>query len=213
MNRKQVVLLIAIVFILIFFSCIFHTFIQVNIIEPAAFVLWTLWRVLESVSQNVYWQLLIWGSIFLLFRFMPNKKVSQTAYHHREYSKELMGSLFWKNLIHEAQFSLDKRDSLQHELYNMLIDILATKEQSSREEVQERFTQQKYQFPVFVYQYFKTKEETWNLILNRQGLKWAGNLPKLFQTAWVQPYYKKNQQILTWMETLMESNDEEYIFK
>ena len=213
MKARKILLFTGIALLLLLLGYVFRTFIQVNIIEPAAFVLWALWRVLESINQNVYWQILIWGSVFLLIRFLPSKKISQTAYQHKNNSKEIGGSLYWHHLLVEAQFSINKRESLRHELETMLISTLVMQEQSSKETVQNKFVQKQYAFPDYIYQYFSENNNTWKTTLLNQWLKVVSFSPNTVQQLVTKSFLTNTRQIINWMQTQMESGNENPTFE
>lgn len=209
MKTRKITLLISLTLLLILFAYVFRTFIQVNIVEPAAFVLWAVWRALQSVNQNVYWQILIWGSVFLLIRFLPGKKSSQTAYQHKNNSKEIGGSLYWHHLLLEAQFSMEKRDFLRFELKSMLINTLALQQQVNRATVQTKFEQREYAFPDFVYQYLYVEDASgWKIALQNQWLGIASYFPAWLQQSITNTFITQTRQTINWMQTQMESGYE-----
>jgi hypothetical protein len=208
MKTRKNILLGILILLLILFAYVFRTFLLVNIIEPAAFVLWAAWRVLQSINQNVYWQILIWGSVFLLIRFLPTKKASQTAYQHRNNNKEIGGSLYWHHLLLEAQFSMEKRNFLRFELKSMLINTLALQQQVSRETVQTKFNQKQYAFPDFVYQYLCTDGSGWKAALQNQWLTIVSYFPAWLQQSITNTFITQTRQTINWMQTHMESGYE-----
>ncbi|MBI9049832.1 MAG: hypothetical protein JEZ00_10455 [Anaerolineaceae bacterium] len=204
MKRKRQLMFILSLSTILTVGIVFRTFILVNIIEPTALLFWAVWRVLISVNQNIYWQTLIWGSIFLLLRFMPNKTVNQTAYTEKANSKEIKGTTFWKSLLYEAAGNPAKEDALRFELEKLMLFGLAQQERSSMDEVKKRMQQYEYDFPDFVYRYFLPPAFTWKNRFARLVKSISHTLPIWIRQLWVSHEQQKIHQMLTWLQKTLE---------
>ena len=204
MNRERriLVLRIGVIFLLLLLIVIFRHLLWRWLVQPAAFVLWALWRVLASVDQIFYWFLLIGIALLLLIRRLPNEPQENSAYANHG-SIVVKGTAYWQDLIQTASRDEVKRQIVRRDLEKMLINGLILQEHSDRDTIKLKLAEKGYPFPAFVYAYFYPDEKNWRYRL-KQSLRQSGwAFP-----GWLQPdkmkYQHTIQTILIWMEETLE---------
>ena len=152
--QKRILLTVLLLAIGILLILQFKTFLWSTLVEPIALLFWSGWRVILSVDQNIYWQLLLWGSFFFFLRFIPTQKERSTAYGDIENGKSIKGLAYWQTLISAAADDMDQRSILRHELEKLLILGLAIQERMENDEVKRRLIAHQIDCPEFIYAFF-----------------------------------------------------------
>jgi hypothetical protein len=201
----------------ILFSCLFlfsglililqfRTFLWVNLVEPAALLLWAGWQVILSVDQQVYWHLLIWGSFFFFFRLIPSSKGNSSAYTDKESVKAIKGTAYWHTLISTADKDLEKRAQLRRDLEKILILGLAMQQRTGKTEVRDRLISRQISCPDFVYNYFFSTQQLTNE--QQHTLKdihsWIPVWLRRLYSHERKQYHQTLNDVLQWMEQTLE---------
>lgn len=115
-----------------FFSLavVFRSFLMTNIIEPIALFLWTLWRIVASVNQNVYWIILIALCILVMIRLVPRvtNNPPSTAYTYKYSWPNPVEH--WRTLIQEASLGRSEFEHLRDGLKQLIESVVAQVERS-----------------------------------------------------------------------------------
>lgn len=101
----------------------FRSFFVANIIEPIAVLCWTVWGIISSVNQNIYWMILIVICSTLMIRLIPSgkAKLSNPAYNYRYMSPNRVE--YWKKLIEESIFGKEEGERFRVNLENLLMSV------------------------------------------------------------------------------------------
>ncbi|MBC8504175.1 MAG: hypothetical protein ISR58_19600 [Anaerolineales bacterium] len=99
-----------------------RSFLTTYIAEPVAILGWVVWRIIESVDQNIYWVLLIVLCSMLVVRFalIRMETFPSSAYLEPEMNPARLGH--WQRLIKEAGFGKSERQVLEERLLQLLLD-------------------------------------------------------------------------------------------
>jgi hypothetical protein len=201
-------------FLLISFS--FPDFVQDNFVRPIALVLLLGWRILLSIDQRIYWFALVLAvmlyALIRLYRlFQAPDTFEQTQSPDSNSTLEQISH--WQTSIRLTDFNLDQSDSLKRNLINMLAAIYASKQfRAVPYEVYGALEQRQIPLPESVYTFlFPAKPSGAQL-----SIKWLlhnlRNMPRKQIRRWTgrekAEYYQMLEQVLKFMEAVMENEDD-----
>ena len=211
-NNKQFALPILITVLFVIFVASFRSFLLTNIVEPVALLFWALWRIITSVDQHIYWSVLIVFCSILALRLIPsgNDSSSGSAYNDRE--KSLIRVEHWQTLMRNAVLGNDESRRLRDSLKDLLRSIAAQDERSESIELEDVLTKGEIPLSLAVQQYLFPPADTGGKFFINQKIN-----PMLRSPRWLRKWigkfiYQDNtliDEIIRWMETELEINDEE----
>lgn len=205
-KQKRMLLVVGLLLIGTLLIIQFRIYLWNNLVEPIALLFWAGWRVILSVDQQIYWQLLIWGSIFFFLRFLPTQKERSTAYAEKENGKSIKGLAYWQILVSSAANDDDKRALLRRDLEKMLILGLSIQERVEKEEIKRRLSSHQMDCPEFIYAFFYPDQQ------DEKGIFEKIKKSHYFLPAWLRnlnhrekmQYQHTLSAILQWMEQTLE---------
>jgi hypothetical protein len=219
-SRRTVLIITLILgpFLLIGFS--FPAFVQDNFVIPIALVLLLAWRIVQSVDQHVYWLALIVAVVaYALIRLYRPLQAPNTF--EQTQSLDLNGTLeqisYWRTSIRLTDFRLDRSNGLERNLARMLAAIYASKQfHAIPYEVYSALEQRQMPLPEPVYAFLfpaqssgakrsiKQLLRNWCDIPRKQIRRWSGREKT--------EYYQRLEQVLKFMESVMENEDDDQRF-
>lgn len=103
----------------------FRSFFMANIIEPIAVLCWTLWRIIASVNQSIYWTVLIIICLSLVLRLIPMATDNQPnpAYTYKYKSPNRVE--YWQTLINESMLGREDGERLRGNLESLFTSVNA----------------------------------------------------------------------------------------
>jgi hypothetical protein len=205
-KQKRILLLFGLLVIGTLLMIRFRLFLWSNLVEPIALLFWAGWKVILSVDQQIYWQLLIWGSVFYFLRFLPTQKERSTAYGEKENGKSIKGLAYWQSMVSSAANDVDKRALLRHDLEKILILGLSNQERMDKEEIKKRLSSHQIECPEFIYAFFYPDQQ------DEKSFYKKNMQSHYFLPAWLRnlnhrekiQYHHTLSAILQWMEQTLE---------
>lgn len=183
----------------------FHSFLITNIFEPIAVLFWAVWRIIASVHQNTYWTILVLLCFILLIRVLPFRRNSSDPAYHPEHSSPNRVEE-WLRLMKNAVSGNDETEYLRDSLKRLLISVHQA-EQIHSLRVDETMMRESASLPVVVRGFlFSTKaKQSFRLRLLLLLPKWLrSSASKVFQINSI-----PIEETLTWMESMMEINNDQ----
>ena len=210
-NNKQFALPILITVLLVILIVSFRSFLLTNIIEPIALLFWAFWRIITSVNQHVYWMALIVLCSMLFLRLFPSgdNKSSRSAYNDR--GKSLNRVEHWQTLMKDSVLGNDKSRRLHDSLKDLLISIVAQGEEGDPIELEEFVAKGKVPLSLATQQYLYPPVERHGKFHLNQKINIMSLAPRWLRKwrgKFVHQDYTSIDEILRWMETELEIDDE-----
>ena len=218
---RRNVLIIAFIlglFLLVGFS--FPSFVQDNFITPLALVLWLGWRILQSVDQQVYWLVLILAVVFYflirLYRWaLEGDTVEQSQSRYSNAALEQMSH--WRTSIRLTDFKIDRSNSLERDLAQMLAALYASKQlHVAPHEVYSALEYRQMPLPEPVYTFLFPAQSSGAKRSAKQILRNLRDIPRKQIRRWTgrekAEYYQLLDQALKFMESVVENEHDDQRF-
>gem|GEM_PF-1695085 len=214
---RRAVLIIALIlgpFLLISFS--FPAFVQDNFVKPIALVLLLGWRIVQSIDQRIYWFALVFAvllyALIRLYRlFQVPNTFEQTQSPDSNAALEQIN--YWWTSIRLTEFEVDQADGLKRNLINMLTAIYASKQfHAMPYEVYGALEQRQIPLPEPVYAFLFPAQPFGAKRSIKQALRRWRDMPRRQIRRWTgrekAEYYQMLEQVLKFMEAVMENEDD-----
>ena len=189
----------------------FRSFLMDNVIEPVALLCWAVWRIISSVDQNIYWIALIVICTILVVRLIPSEKDNSSSPALNQTYKPPNRVEYWQTLIDEAMLGKNKSEYLRYRMKELVMSIIAEVEQPATTEVNEMIATKIPSLSLAAHQYLFPPDENHGT----SPMKIRTNIT-VFSPKWLRRWQRKYthqnnvvlDEILKWMETELEINDE-----
>ena len=201
--------LLIVLFVILVVS--FRSFLRANFIEPIALLLWTLWHVISSVDQHIYWVILIVICSILAIRLLPSgiEDSHESAYSRIDQSPSRVD--YWQSLIKNAALGSDENERLHDNLKNLLLTVVAQDERAEPVEIEDVIAKGKTPLPLTTQRLLFPQNGTrWKFPVGQQlkflylGPRWL----RRWTNKFVHQDYTLIDETLRWMEIELELNDE-----
>jgi len=187
---------------------------------PIAFVLLLCWRIVQSVDQQVYWV----GLIFLVV-FYGLIRLYRWAYgvdtFKQTQSLDLNATLeqisYWQTSIRLTDYKIDRSNILEHSLAKMLAAVYASKQlHVTQYEIYSALEQRQMPLPEPVYTFLFPAQSSGAKRSIKQILRSLRDIPRKRIRRWTgrerAEYYQLLDQVLTFMESVMENEHDDKRF-
>lgn len=218
---RRTVLIIAFIlglFLLVGFS--FPSFVQDNFVIPIALVLLLCWRILQSVDQQVYWlglifAVVIYGLIRLYRWTYGTDTFEQTRSLDSNAALEQIS--YWRTSICLTDFKMDRSNILARNLAKMLAAVYASKQlHVTQYEIYSALEQREMPLPDPVYTFLFPAQSSGTKRSIKQMLRSLWTIPHQRIRHWTgrdkAEYYQLLDQVLKFMESVMENDDDDKRF-
>lgn len=195
--------------VLLLLGILFRSFIQDNFITPVSLVIWVFWRFLQSIDQGLYWGLLIFCIlIFALVRGFE-KPPSFEKTMDSGFNATLESMNFWRTMILITLDEIEQPNLLKRDLGRMLATIYSTKNtEVDYFETYNALRQGTIALPRHIYDFLYAAEDAASQPSLLRRLKAIRQKPIAWYRHWtrrdVADYYRSIEEVLTYMESLME---------
>jgi hypothetical protein len=217
-QRVLIIVLILGPFLLIGFM--FPSFIQGNFVTPIALVLLLVWRIVQSVDQQIFWFVLIFAAaLYAFIRLYRLLQVPNTF--EQTQSPDLNVTLeqinYWRTSLRLTDFRLDRSRDLQRSLANMLAALYASKQlHVAQYEIYSALEQREMPLPEPVYTFLFPAQSSGAKRSIRQVLRNLRDIPRKRIRRWTgrekAEYYQLLEQTLKFMESVMENEHDDKRF-
>jgi hypothetical protein len=219
-SRRTVLIITFILgsFLLVGFS--FPSFVQDNFIIPIALVLWLCWRILQSIDQQVYWLVLLLAVVFYflirLYRWAQGADTLEQT-QSSDSNDALEQISYWRTSIRLTGFKIDPANSLERSLAKMLAAAYASKQlHVAQHEVYSALEQRQMPLPEPVYTFLFPAHSSSAKRSIKQILRDLRDIPRKRIRRWTgrekAEYYQLLDQVLTFMESVMENEHDDQRF-
>jgi type IV secretory pathway VirB3-like protein len=189
----------------------FRSFLMDYIVEPIALLFWAVWRIISSVDQNLYWIALIVICTLLVIRLIPSEKDNSPSPAYIYKYKPPNRVEYWQTLIDESVRGKNKNEYLRYRMQELTMTILSQVEQPAITEADEVMTTEALSLSPAARQYLFPLNKKDRVSSFKDQLSNDVVVPR-----WLRRWRRKNIQqyntildeILKWMETELEINNE-----
>ncbi len=207
-RRTSLLLLLILLFLL---AILFRSYLLENLVMPVALLFWLLRRVVLSVDQGVYWGLMIFLSAFYFFIRTARTPVFDEPVPQPGGNATLETMRYWRTAILLTGEAADQPDVLKQDLVRLLASIYAAREPDvTLMQTYDALKQRQIPLPASIQAFLFPNEST----ASRRSLAQIASgawhtLGKCFR-RWTgrdkAAYYRSIEEVLDFMETLMEKN-------
>lgn len=185
----------------------FHSFIMINIVEPAAIMLWAFRRIISSVNQNIYWMLLIIGCSILVMRLFPaeNSNKPNPKYNYKIKSPNRVE--YWRSLLNDAIIEKRGIEYLRSNLKELLTLVIGQEERSNPSGAKKVVLLGRTPLPISVQGFLFSPKRKRKIFSGGIPLQSLFSTPEWFRRRaikFVQPDDTLIDEVLQWMESTME---------
>ncbi len=209
---RRVFLGILLIALIVLLGIVFRTLIFNLFVLPVAALCWLLWRLLLSIDQEIYWELLIFLTlIYVIFRLT---KVSAGAAHTAasDPNTALESVNYWRTSIMVTSHEIDRPNLLTSNLGRLLAAVYARQQpETPLYEVYMALTRREIPLPESINNFLFPQETT----ASTGGIRRLLNVIRQALTRWyrqrtgrdVVEYYQSIEKVIDLMESSMEAND------
>jgi hypothetical protein len=217
-RRVLIIALILGPFLLIGFM--FPSFIQDNFVTPIALVLLLGWRIVESIDQQIYWYLLICAAaLYAFIRLYRLVQMPDTFEQTRspDSNAALEQINYWWISLRLTDFRRDRSGGLQRSLAHMLAASYASKQlHVTQYEIYDALEQRQLPLPEPIYTFLFPAQSSGAKRSIKQLLRDLRDIPRRQIRRWTgrekAEYYQLLEQVLKFMESVMENDDDDQRF-
>jgi hypothetical protein len=196
---------------------LFHSFILDNIIKPVAVLLWVFRRILLSVHQEIYWGVLIFLALVIAFVRWPRSAPAQESPHLSDSNATLIEINSWRTSIWMTSNEIDKFNILKQNLGWTLASLFASNQPGKALwEIHEALKQQQISLPPPIYDFLFRVQPAGRKRSFRQMIQMIRHAPGKWTSRWTgrdqAGYYRSIEAVLTFMESLEETNHDDRHF-
>ena len=190
---------------------LFRSFILENIIKPVGLVLWVFRRILLSVNQKIYWGLLIISAVIVAF-FRLNKSSPDEMPPLPSDSNATLDEIdSWRTSIWLTGNEIEKFNTLKQNLGWTLASLFASYQPGKAQwEIYEAIKQKQISLPIPIYDFLYPGEPSGEKRSLRQILRIIQRAPGRWARRRtgrdLAEYYRSIEAVLTFMESLKETN-------
>jgi hypothetical protein len=209
---RRVSLVILLLALIVLMGIVFRTLVFNVFVLPVAALCWLLWRLLLSVDQDIYWELLIFTAlIYVIFRLTKvSAGTTHTAASDPNTALETVN--YWRTSIMVTHNEIERPNLLKSNLGRLLAAVYA-RQQPERPlyEVYSALSRREIQMPESINNFLFPQE----LPASAGGIRQLLNVIRQAPTRWyrqrtgrdVMEYYQSIEEVIALMESSMEVND------
>lgn len=195
----------------ILLGILFHDFIFVNMIKPVALAFWTFRRVLLSVNQKIYWGLLIFIALIMVYFRLPKPSIEEELDVPTNPNATMREINSWRMSISLTSNEIEKFNSLKQDLGWMLASLLASNQpEKAQWKIYDAMKGRQIPLPQPVYDFLFPDESFIDKRSFKQFLLTIRKIPGTLVRRWtgreLAEYYQSIETVLTFMESLKETN-------
>lgn len=128
-RSRRLVLLFLLTAIVLFIGLLFWPFIERNIIQPTAMVIWFLLRILVlSIHQRYFWVAIIFAAFLVLFRILYQAQSAPQPSAFLETNTTLINIGYWRGLFMYSGQDVQEDKNLKRQLIYLLTSLYASKQ-------------------------------------------------------------------------------------
>ena len=206
---RRTLISISILLCVLIAMIVFHEFFLTAVIQPLAFLIWAVIRILSSVHQKVYWTILVLISFVFLIRVLPDKSSHYSKYKEIANGNLNEGYLHWRAVFYNRLGEKDRQKQIRSQLTNLLLNACAVHEQQELLQVQKRFKNHELDLPQEIYDFLLTEEDRQDALFKQIKIEIIRCLPvRLSQKLNLNPGFDASEKAITWIEHLLEIEHE-----
>jgi hypothetical protein len=212
---RRVVVPLFFAVVILFAGILFWPFIQANIIQPTALVVWLLLRLLVlSIDQKYYWAAIIFVVLVFLYRVLPQHE-SIISSEEPDDSNETINTLgYWRNVFLYVDDRVHDEKTLKRELARLMTSIYASKQRTSTHfEVYDALQRGEIPLPRYIHTFLFPEESQESRHPIKKFLQFIQKAPRQWMRQWTgqdtAERYRMIDEVLCFMETSLEIKNDE----
>jgi hypothetical protein len=130
-SRRQMVVVVLFIFILLLAGLFFWPSILSNVIRPIATVAWLLLRIfILSIDQKYFWGAGIFVVLIFLYRMLPQESGSISTYDFPDTNETIETIRYWRSLFTLTDVNAQDKNLLKRELVRLVVSLYASKQRT-----------------------------------------------------------------------------------
>ncbi len=207
--------------LLLLLGLLFSRFVLDNVITPVALVFWVVWRLIRSVDQALYWNLLFFAAVGYAILFFVRRTESPPDYERLQPSEPdfLRERIkYWRTSIELTREQPDKLNLLKRNLGEMLASMYAAKQtEIAPYEFYAALQRGQIPLPDHIHAFLFPEESRGAGRSFRKMLHALLQIPGKQVRRWtgqeVTEYYHSIEEVIQFMETTMETRHDDGQFE
>jgi hypothetical protein len=192
----------------------FRDFVSENFLRPLALVIWVFWRSVLGFDQVIYWILFILSILFYAIFRNVRRSADAPSPPPPDSNVTLEEINHWRIVIPLTIDEIDAPNVLKQDLGKMLTTIYTSRQpESVHWEVDEGLRRRRIPLPESIYGFLfparPAEPAPFFLRVAQDILQAPGKLAQSWSGRKTAGYYRSIEEVLTYMESLMEKKHEE----